>query len=676
MKLSPLSLAVCLGLQATTMQTQAKADIHQFDEVLVSATRMAETTSNTSRAVTVVSEEELALTQPQSVPQALATNANINTSNGPRASSQGVEIRGLAGERVLQTVDGARQNAASGHRGTYFMDPEMLKSVEVIKGPASSLWGSGAVGGVVAQNTKSAKDLLEPDQSIGGYAKQAYETNGDRLKSSGAVYGQQGQFDWLVNGSYFDSNNIKVGNDKTLENSGSHGNSGMIKLAWQKSDEHRLEFNGRLNNINETVPSNPATNVGSSVPLVKRNTQDKNISVNYQLSPSDNPYLNTKALVYFNDSKYDEGRIEKKQQDTTRYQTLGVSLSNTSHFNSTKLTYGFDGYKDELNTVRDDSGEAGNRPDNIDATAEILGGFVQASIPLGEQVTFRPALRYDSYKNTSKSLNTSASDSHVSPSAGLVWNTTEWLTLNARYDQAFRAPSMTEMYSTGSHFCMGPMGCNEFQINENLAPETAENKEIKAHIQFNDLVGDDEIAMTFNLFRNDIDDFILQVLDFSDPSKPAGTTSWQNVQNAKLEGFEFNTLYRFEQTRINVSYGQTKGTDKDNGEYLEGIPANKLVMDLSQGILEGDVKFGTRVIYHASQDHLPTDYRLPDDAGGKFDSYTLWDLYFAWEPAMGKFTGLRVDAAIENITDKEYRQAWQTLYSQGRNAKLSLRYMF
>ena len=42
MKLSPLSLAVCLGLQATTMQTQAKADIHQFDEVLVSATRMAD----------------------------------------------------------------------------------------------------------------------------------------------------------------------------------------------------------------------------------------------------------------------------------------------------------------------------------------------------------------------------------------------------------------------------------------------------------------------------------------------------------------------------------------------------------------------------------------------------------------------------------------------------------
>ena len=48
----------------------------------------------------------------------------------------------------------------------------------------------------------------------------------------------------------------------------------------------------------------------------------------------------------------------------------------------------------------------------------------------------------------------------------------------------------------------------------------------------------------------------------------------------------------------------------------------------------------------------------------------------AWEPAKGTFEGLRVDFAVENIGDEEYRQAWQTLYEQGRNFKLSARYSF
>lgn len=69
------------------------------------------------------------------------------------------------------------------------MDPELLSSVEVVRGPASSLWGSGAIGGVVSQNTKSAREMLDEGQSFGGYLKQGYETNGQRSKSSGAIYG-------------------------------------------------------------------------------------------------------------------------------------------------------------------------------------------------------------------------------------------------------------------------------------------------------------------------------------------------------------------------------------------------------------------------------------------------------------------------------------------------------
>ncbi|MBP7547621.1 MAG: TonB-dependent receptor, partial [Corallincola sp.] len=100
-------------------------------------------------------------------------------------------------------------------------------------------------------------------------------------------------------------------------------------------------------------------------------------------------------------------------------------------------------------------------------------------------------------------------------------------------------------------------------------------------------------------------------------------------------------------------------------------PATKAVFDLSQGLWQEDLTLGTRVTYVASQDQVPAD-----NAVAEYDSYALWDLYLSWQPAMGSLSGLRVDLAVDNLTDRYYRQAWQTLYEQGRNARLGLRYSF
>ncbi|PKG58533.1 TonB-dependent receptor [Shewanella sp. GutDb-MelDb] len=683
MNKKPLVVAMAMALSSSVYAEQVQ-QVTEFDEVLVSATRVSEKVSETSRSVAVISEEQLQEQQPASVAQALKNVANVNVSNGPRASSQGVEIRGLGGQRVLQTIDGARQNTSSGHRGTYFMDPELLSSVEVVRGPASSLWGSGAIGGVVAQNTKSAQDFLEEEDTFGGYIKQGFETNGDRAKTSGAIYGladtaDAGSVDWLLNGSYYDSNNIKVGNDQTLENSASEGTSGLAKFGWQPSNDQRLQLSTRFSKIDELVPSNPTTDVGSSVPLVKRKTNDQNVTLDYSLNPTDNHYLDLNATFYWNGTDYDEDRVTKNQVDSTEYDTLGFSINNSSKFANTVLTYGVDGYKDSIKTVRDDSGQTGQRPNDIDGETTVWGAFTRADISLSENWSVDAAVRYDAFTNESNNLNAQSDDNAFSPSIGLVWTTTEWLTLSARFDQAFRAPSIEEMYSTGTHYCIPPIPgflpgglCNTFEINPDLQAEKAQNKEIKADLRFTELAGDDELAMTLSVFRNDVDDFIEQSVSNPLMGIPGfeQTTSWDNVDEAKLTGFEFTTRYRYEQTRVTLNYGQTEGKDKTEGDYLTNVPAKKLGFDLSQAIMEGDMKFGTRFTYVAEQDQLPSDYTE------SYDSYKLWDLYVAWEPAMGTFEGLRVDFAVENIGDEQYQQAWQTLYEQGRNYKLSARYSF
>lgn len=676
------ALAAEEGVKPTAVQKSAEQGVveTEFDEVLVSATRLSEKVSETSRSVAVVAEEQLNVSQASSVAEVLKNEANINLTNGPRATSQGVEIRGLSGDRVLQTIDGARQNTSSGHRGSYFMDPELLKSIEVIRGPASSLWGSGALGGVVAQNTKSAQDFLAPNETFGGYVKQGYDTNGDRTKTSGAVYGQQATVDWLLNGSYVDSNNINTGNDETLVNSASSGSSGLAKFGWQADEASRLALSARVYKINELVPSNPSAAVSSSVPLVRRKTDDQNITLDYSLAPANNPYLDTHVQVYWNSTDYDEDRVTKGQLDSTEYRTVGINLNNSSQLGNTKLTYGVDGYRDTLKTVRDDKGQVGQRPEDIDGETTVWGAFTRADVQLTQTVNLDAALRYDSFKNQSHNLNASADDTELSPSLGLSWQTQPWLTLSARYDQAFRAPTVEEMFSSGTHYCIPPIPgflpkglCNTFATNPNLKSEVARNKELKADFRFNDLAGDDELAITLNIFRNDVDDFIVQQVSNPYRGIPGleQTTSWNNVEDAQLTGFELSGRYRIGQTRLAMNYGQTRGEDRNTGDYIEGMPANKFNVDLSQGIMEGDMKLGTRVTYVASQTNTPKGYSI-----AKYDEYTLWDVYLAWEPAMGVMSGLRVDFAIENIGDEKYQQAWQTLYQPGRNMKLSARYMF
>ena len=686
MALSSTALSFALaaeeGVKPTAVQKSAEQGVveTEFDEVLVSATRLSEKVSETSRSVAVVAEEQLNVSQASSVAEVLKNEANINLTNGPRATSQGVEIRGLSGDRVLQTIDGARQNTSSGHRGSYFMDPELLKSIEVIRGPASSLWGSGALGGVVAQNTKSAQDFLAPNETFGGYVKQGYDTNGDRTKTSAAVYGQQATVDWLLNGSYVDSNNINTGNDETLANSASSGSSGLAKFGWQADEASRLALSARVNKINELVPSNPSAAVSSSVPLVRRKTDDQNITLNYSLAPANNPYLDTHVQVYWNSTDYDEDRVTKGQLDSTEYRTVGINLNNSSQLGNTKLTYGVDGYRDTLKTVRDDKGQVGQRPEDIDGETTVWGAFTRADVQLTQTVNLDAALRYDSFKNESHNLNASADDTELSPSLGLSWQTQPWLTLSARYDQAFRAPTVEEMFSSGTHYCIPPIPgflpkglCNTFATNPDLKSEVARNKELKADLRFNDLAGDDELAITLNIFRNDVDDFIVQQVSNPYRGIPGleQTTSWNNVEDAQLTGFELSGRYRIGQTRLAMNYGQTRGEDRNTGDYIEGMPANKFNVDLSQGIMEGDMKLGTRVTYVASQANTPKGYSV-----AKYDEYTLWDVYLAWEPAMGVMSGLRVDFAIENIGDEKYLQAWQTLYQPGRNMKLSARYMF
>ncbi|MCC4263267.1 TonB-dependent hemoglobin/transferrin/lactoferrin family receptor [Oceanimonas baumannii] len=649
-----MALAV-LGLPAQA------TDISQLDEVLVQASRDQSTLAGSKHSAAVVTRQQLDEQQPVSVAEAFKYHPNIDIGGGPRSSNQQPVIRGLDGNRVLQLVDGARQNFVAGHRGTYQVDPELLKQVDVIVGPAGSLWGSGAIGGVVAQTTRSGRELLREGQSLGGYITQSHGTAAEQHRTSAALYGAGEQLDLLLNGYYRDQHDTRLGSDSKLSYSAERERGGLIKLGWQLDDAQRLTLSHRQSETTGAVPGNPEANVGSSSPLVERESADRGSVLGYRLDP-DSGLVDLELTLYHNRTEVDEYRVAKNQRDHTDYRTQGLSLVNRSQLDWGKLTYGVDGYQDKSQGSR----EGANRPTPADGRSDVIGSFVQAEVPLGDAWLLLPALRYDHFSTEAKNLaGSKRSESELSTSLALSWQATDWLELIARYDEAFRAPTSEELYTSGTHFSLGPMGNNVFVPNPDLRPEKAASKELIVRAGFDDVLADnDSLRLSASLFRNDVDDFIEQkvIMDFRNS---VFETRYDNVRKAVLRGGELNLDYAWQDLELGLSYGRTAGKDKHTGADLEGIPADKWVARTDYWLFDSQLKLGARLTYAGS-------VHFEDRA---YDSYTLLDLGARWY-AEGALSGLELGVTVDNLTDRYYRRAFNELYEPGRNIKLNALYRF
>ncbi|MBL1379283.1 TonB-dependent hemoglobin/transferrin/lactoferrin family receptor [Zobellella iuensis] len=655
-------LAVAIGL---ALPAQAD-EVRLADEVLVQASRSNSTVAQSKRSVAVVSRQQLDERQPDTVAQALKYEPNIEIAGGPRGNIQSPVIRGLSGNRVLQLVDGARQNFNAGHRGTYQMDPELLEQIDVIKGPASSLWGSGAIGGVVAQTSRDGRDLLKPGQLFGGYVKQSHGTAADNDKSSAALYGQLGEgLDVLVNGYYRENDDIRLGDGRELADSAERGKGGMLKLGWQLDEHQRLTLSHRRHELDGAVPSNPSAEVGTSSPLIERSLQDDNTVLGYRFDPA-SPLVDLDVTLYRNDTRVEEWRLAQQQQDSTDYRTHGLNLVNRSQLPWAGLTYGVDWFNDKSEGVR----SGANRPVPADGRTEVIGGFVQADLPLAEGWTLSPALRYDRFDTEARNIEGSQRDeSEWSKSLALSWQATDWLELIARYDEAFRAPTSEELYTTGTHFSLGPMGSNLFVPNPELRPEKAAQKELIARADFGGvLAANDRLRLSASLFDNDVEDFIEQQVTMDFVNR-VFETRYRNVQNAELKGGELALDYDWRELELGLSYGRTRGKDKSDGGALEGIPADKWVASAGYWLLDRQLRLGTRLT------HAHGQRRVPAEHGQDYDNYTLLDLGANWY-GRGSLEGLELGLVADNLTDRYYRRAFEQLYEPGRNIKLSALYRF
>lgn len=720
MRFSKLSLAITTTLVTANVLAQSV----ELDSINVIATRDPSRFAYTPEKQ---SKDSLLSKQATSVAAALEDIPNVDIRGGSRSIAQKPNIRGLSDNRVVQVIDGVRQNFDLAHRGSYFLPMSLIQEIEVIKGPSSSLWGSGALGGVVAMRTPNALDLLKNNDKFGVKIRQGYQTANNLSEKDVSVFAANDKFDVLISGFYNNADNLRTGRGNKLNNTAYKQLGGLSKFGWQINDANRVELSHRETRFKQTAPGNneveneltneqikdqinefhgsknnfppkpqPSlsetskfysgvkTRLGSVSYLTDQQIPDQSTVFNYYLTP-DNPYLNTHIALYNNKTIEKEQRKVSGVKDQTKLTTRGINLRNSSELSHISFVYGVDYMRDKIRTERGtNSSDAQFRAAPYNANSNTTGVYLIAHIPLfGEKLLVSPSVRYDHYDTSSKTVK--YKDNHLSPATKLTWIVTNWLDFTAKYNEAFRAPSMQERFVSGAHFgadIAGLKQVNRFVANPNLRPETAKNKEITANLHFDSLFKQgDKFKIEATYFRNDVKDFInLKIFNDANANKNKNANAngaslptnsqYQNITNARLSGIELQAQYQTERLTLFTNYGSTKGRDKDSGEALSNIAASKIGVGADYALVKDKFTVGATITHYAAQ------HRVPKDHAVTYPSYILTDLRATYAPLKGEWKNLRLDFALENLFDRKYQPAFSLMEGTGRNAKISAVYSF
>jgi len=573
--------------------------------------------------------------------------------------------------------------------------------------------------------TPNALDLLKNNDKFGVKIRQGYQTANNLSEKDVSVFAANDKFDVLISGFYNNADNLRTGKGNKLNNTAYKQFGGLAKFGWQINDANRVELSHRETRFKQTAPSNneveneftneqiidqikefhgsndgllpgkqPSeserskfysgvkTRFGSVSYLSDQQIPDQSTVFNYYLTP-DNPYLNTHIALYNNKTIEKEQRKVSGVKDQTKLTTRGINLRNSSELSHISFVYGVDYMRDKIRTERGTNGsDAKFRADPYNANSNTTGVYLIAHIPLfGEKLLLSPSVRYDHYDTSSKTVK--YKDNHLSPATKLTWIVTNWLDFTAKYNEAFRAPSMQERFASGAHFgttILGSDRINKFVANPNLRPETAKNKEITANLHFDSLFKQgDKFKIEATYFRNDVKDFInLKIFNDANTNKGAGAngaflptkSQYQNITNARLSGIELQAQYQTERLTLFTNYGSTKGKDKDSGEALSNIAASKIGVGVNYALVKDKFTVGATVTHYAAQRRVPKDHSVT------YPSYILTDLRATYAPLKGEWKNLRLDFALENLFDKKYQPAFSLMEGTGRNAKISAVYSF
>lgn len=536
---------------ADTASTVADAAV-ELDRVTVTATRSETRLQDAPVTASVISDQDIEDGLVKDIKDLVRFEPGVSVRSAParftaagastgRDGNAGFNIRGLEGNRVLILVDGVRVpdgyafGAQNMGRGDY-VDLDTLKSVEIVRGPASALYGSDGLAGSVNYFTRDPSDLLKSGKAFSLRGRVGYASADESWTESLTAAGQAGAWEAMVaytrrdgEGQKTAGTNDSANTDRTTANpEDNRSNAVLARVVYTLNDQNRfrLTYDHLDRDTDWTVLSAIAKPPLAATSVLGLTAWDKvkrdRVSLDHRFTGGQGLIRSATTTLYYQDSTTRQYSAEDRNTaaDRTRDATFdnevfGAALELHSEATiggiSNRFVWGGDASITRQEGVRDGTvPPAGETfPTRAFPTTDytLAGAYAQDEIAIGP-VTFYPAMRFDYYKLEPKrdalftaNVPASQSESHVSPKLGVVWKATDLMTVFANAATGFKAPSPSQVNNGFANLASNYMSIS----NPDLKPETSQTFELGLRLN----------RPTWNAsvtgFTGKYDDFIEQV---------------------------------------------------------------------------------------------------------------------------------------------------------------------
>ena len=671
------------------------------DDVYVTATRVEKELQDVPMSVSVMTSEDIKRSPARTIGELLQDIPGVEINNSGGQGFKRISIRGESPNRVLILIDGQKLVENKSMDGTpLLIDPSNVERVEVIKGPASVLYGSEAIGGVVNIITKKGGD-----KPIQGEASVAYNGASNGFAESLSAFGGMNGFKYRVSGSYSDQGNLRTP-DGEAPNTSFRQKEGSAFLSYDFSDKFTVgggvdSFKGSIysgsmepgyENFAVNVPKwqrdkvyafAEAKNVTPWLPRVRfdafwqENEKDMHNHIEVDGMPmTQDRYANNKN-GQIGASVQADWQIGADHYLITGYDINRDTLKATTRGKATprgamsEALAQMKGVYDRMVGVN--PGMAAGIKASLEEEIDDLFNYTSVAYHKGDMLTnalyaqMESMLPYDFTLNygvrytwvqsnmnradgiktlgtfgtvNGMDVGTESSSDNSRPvfNVGLTWSGIPDLTLRATFAQGFRAPSLQEKYIVSS------MGGGTILPNPGLKPETSNSYEIGARYVHEGL------SVDVAAFYSDADDYIYN----STINAAEKLSHYVNVSSAKTHGVELAASYDFENgltPYVSATWMRRKFDYGTLTTWKTGVP-------------EWSGRAGVR-FKHALSENV--DFNA--DVYGRFSSNSIEENeeetfhYNNWQTAnvafgfdFGDEKQYSVTAEVLNLFDKRYRQ--------------------
>ncbi|AMC36649.1 TonB-dependent receptor domain-containing protein [Janthinobacterium sp. B9-8] len=616
-RIAPLSLLIA--------SICAQAEVVQLPAVVTTAARLPQATKEVIGDVTVLDQKAIQAAGTINLPELLARQPGVQiSSTGGAGKASSIYLRGNSDKHTLVLIDGMRFGSATlGSAALQHLPLALIDRIEILRGPAASIYGSDAIGGVIQIFTKQGQKGFHPSVEIG------YGSN-NTVDANAGISGGNEATSYALNVAHFKTDGINLSNNP--------------KSSGFNADKDGYENNSVALSVRHKI--NEENELGASLLQAwGKNQYDSSVSdANYR------PLV--QSYNYREESKNGSANIWTKNQlmpDWSSMLKFGYSVDENK--NITPKAY--NDYTDNISKIQTTQTQWSwmNDFDTRAGTIQIGAETLEQKVS-GDQQYDQDQRRINSvqagylghFNIFSMQLNARSDDNSLSGrkntgSAAFSLELSDAWQVGTSFGTAFKAPTFNDLYWPNSG-------------NPNLLPEESINKEM--FVRFNGK----ELSSSLTVYKNRVSNLIQWA------PTPSGAWIPSNVAQAEMQGVTLAADWKANGMLAGFSYDYLNGSDESNG-------ANKGNELARRAKYSGLAYAGITLDAWTLRAEVQAQSKRFDDAANKKElaGYALTNLSASWQ--VNKEWSMQ--ARINNVFDTEYELA-KDYGTLGRNAMLNLRW--